>query len=615
MKNWILALKVRAKLLLAFGSILLFSVILVVLSIGSIHKVIENKVVNEKVEKLNLTIQSQELAIKEFIYEGFKETSFQESGKSSSLIAYDSNYIKALSILDELKENFQDGASSGPTVNQIEQVLLLIKTEFESLKSSLRERGFKDYGLEGSLRRAVHKIEECNIKFDKAMLLTLRRNEKDFFLRRDLKYQTDFISNAEIFRNTILKIKDPSIPEVLKNLDNYQSEFLKIIDLETKIGLKQDQGIRGKLNNQLHDLRKPLEWFSNSLKVKSERQISEIIMELWIVFSIQLIVGAFLALFYADLITKSIKEIKKAVQALANGVFPEKLAVKTTEEIGQTKMAVNQFLDRLETATTFARKMGEGQLQATYDERFDNDVLAKSIIQMQKKLKEADEKQAKINWVNMGAVKFSEIIKNEAEDIATLADKILALLVNYLEANQGALYIIDSERLLRISTYAYGKKKFTENSIEFGQGLVGQCAIEGETIYLKDIPVDYVKITSGLGEATPRNVLIIPIKQKERILGVLELASFETVEKHKIEFVEKISESIASLIFNKQNASQTKQLLRESQERAEILSQQEEEMRQNAEELQATQEEMIRQKLELEMQIVSLKQKLELQAS
>jgi putative methionine-R-sulfoxide reductase with GAF domain len=234
---------------------------------------------------------------------------------------------------------------------------------------------------------------------------------------------------------------------------------------------------------------------------------------------------------------------------------------------------------------------------------------------MQLKLSEAEERQQKINWANEGAAKFSEIIKNESEDISSLGDKILALLIKYLEVNQGALFIVQEKRLLRVASYAYGKKKFIDDAIEIGQGLVGQCALEGQTIYLKEIPKDYVKITSGLGEATPKNVLIIPIQQRDQILGVMELGSFQIIEQFKIEFTEKISENIASLIFNKQSGSQTKQLLKESQERAAILSQQEEEMRQNAEELQATQEEMTRQKLELEMQIVSLRQKLEFKAS
>jgi HAMP domain-containing protein len=329
------------------------------------------------------------------------------------------------------------------------------------------------------------------------------------------------------------------------------------------------------------------------------------------VFIIQLIAGVFLAIFYANLITKAIKEIRNAMQTLARGVFPERLLIKTTEEIGQTKMALNLFLERLQAATSFAHRMGEGELTATYDARFDNDVLAKSIIQMQQKLKEAEARQAKINWVNEGAAKFSEIIKNESENMASLGDKILALLIKYLDVNQGALYVMEEDALVRAASYAYGKRKFIDQTIEKGQGLAGQCALEGRTIYLKEIPSGYVKITSGLGEATPNNVLIVPIKLRHQILGVVELASFEVLEQFKIDFVERISENIASLIYNKQNTSQTQRLLKESQERAEMLSQQEEEMRQNTEELQATQEEMMRQKAALEREIEALQQRLQ----
>ncbi len=612
MRKWILGLKIRAKLLAAFGSILLFSILLIVISVNSIDQIIDKKGINEKVEMLKLSIQSQEFAIKEFTYEGFKEKNFQEIGKSPFLDSYDSNLRKGLSILNELRQNFKDTTVSQSAVSRIEKNLLLVRFEFDSLRALLRERGFKDYGIEGSLRKAIHKIEDSKLKLDMALLLTLRRNEKDFFLRRDLKYKAEFLTNIETFRTKILTIKDPTVQDLLQDLQNYKEEFTRIVDIETKIGLKLNEGIRGKLNEQLNGLRKPLDSFSLGMKLKSETQTKQIVTVLWIVFAIQLIAGVFLAIFYADLISKAIKEIRNAMQSLANGIFPDKLEILTTEEIGQTKIALNHFLERLHAATSFALKMGDGELNSTYDDRFNNDVLAKSIIQMQQKLKEAEEKQSKINWVNVGAAKFTEIIKNESEDIASLGDKILALLIKYLNVNQGALYVIQDGKLQRVSTYAFGKKKFQEDSIEIGQGLVGQCALEGNTIILKEIPRDYVKITSGLGEATPKNVIIVPIKWRDEILGIVELASFEVLEQFKIEFIERISENIASLIFNKQNASRTQILLKQSQERAEILSQQEEEMRQNAEELQATQEEMERQKMELELEITKLKSQLKL---
>ncbi len=137
-----------------------------------------------------------------------------------------------------------------------------------------------------------------------------------------------------------------------------------------------------------------------------------------------------------------------------------------------------------------------------------------------------------------------------------------------------------------------------------------QCALENQTIILKQIPKEYVKITSGLGEATPKNVVIIPIKLKNEALGVIELASFTILEKFQVKFIEDISENIAFLISNKLNVNRTERHLKESEERAKILAQQDEAMRQNAEELQATQEEMYRQKRELENEINSLRLKL-----
>ncbi|MGC4023516.1 MAG: GAF domain-containing protein [Cyclobacteriaceae bacterium] len=123
-----------------------------------------------------------------------------------------------------------------------------------------------------------------------------------------------------------------------------------------------------------------------------------------------------------------------------------------------------------------------------------------------------------------------------------------------MKANQGALYIIDDtndnedQTMSMASCYAWNKKKYINLKIHLGEGLTGQAWQEGDIIYLTDVPQNYVKITSGLGDANPNAVLIVPLKVNDQIFGVVELASFGVFRDFEIEFVKRIAESIASTI-------------------------------------------------------------------
>lgn len=268
------------------------------------------------------------------------------------------------------------------------------------------------------------------------------------------------------------------------------------------------------------------------------------------------------------------------------------------------------LLENLRRATEFIQRIANGDYSVRWEGMNDknreqnNANIAGELIKMREQMREVKEQDRIRIWSTEGLSKFGEIIRNNQNNFDALSDNIISNAVKYVEAKVGGLYILEEEEdgdkhLALRACYAFERKKYITKRIEIGEGLVGQTYLEGKTIHLREVPTEYITITSGLGETNPKSLLLIPLRVNERVEGVLELASLKEFQDYEVAFFEKLAETLAASIVSVRTGEKTKVLLAVSQEQSEEMRAQEEEMRQNMEELEATQEQMQRQMTEV----------------
>ncbi|MBN1951955.1 MAG: PAS domain S-box protein [Bacteroidales bacterium] len=270
---------------------------------------------------------------------------------------------------------------------------------------------------------------------------------------------------------------------------------------------------------------------------------------------------------------------------------------KIIEKDNEKSEAVNDFITHLI----------RDDFSVQYSLNDEDDKIGKLLIKLRDTLatnREIVEKRRKEdeirNWTAEGMAKFGEILRMDNDNLERLAYNVIKNLTDYIDGIQGGFYFLQTdkneEKYFDLKAfYAYGRKKYADNRIKWGKGIIGTSAIERKSIYLTELPDAYINITSGLGQANPRSILISPLIANEELFGVIEIASLNEIEQFQIDFVEKVAESSASILSTVNMNMQTARLLEESKSQAQTRAAQEEEMRQNMEELQATQEEAARQ--------------------
>jgi PAS domain S-box-containing protein len=321
------------------------------------------------------------------------------------------------------------------------------------------------------------------------------------------------------------------------------------------------------------------------------------------VIIIILIITGFLLYKLASMVSKNINTLKNDIGSLSKGELVQIEDTKMENEVGAMTTNLKSLVNGMHETAQFAKQIGEGNLAVDFSALSEKDVLGHALITMRNNLAKIKDEDQQREWSTNGLAKIGEILRSNYANASELYDNVIRFVVKYTNSNQGGMFLLNEDAkedsLNLVACYAYERKKFLEKRVAVGEGLVGQCFLEQDTIYMTAVPKNYVAITSGLGEAAPSAVILLPLKVNEFIVGVVELASLKPYEAHEQKLLQKFAESIASTISTVRINDRTKQLLEQSQQQAEEMKASEEELRQNMEELTATQEEMQRKESEM----------------
>jgi HAMP domain-containing protein/signal transduction histidine kinase/CheY-like chemotaxis protein len=345
--------------------------------------------------------------------------------------------------------------------------------------------------------------------------------------------------------------------------------------------------------------------------------------------------------FMAGNLTNQVRSIAKVAAAVAYGDLPQKLTVEAKGEIAALAETINSMIDTLaifaEQVITVAREVGiEGklggqakvpgvagtwkmiteninQLAATLttqvraiaevatavtkgdltrsiavEAQGEVAALKDNINEMIRNLRETTRINTEQDWLKTNLAKFGRMLQGQ-KDLNTVGRLILSELAPVVGTQQAVFYVLDSSReplqLTLLASYA-DRGQGVGNTLRLGEGLVGQCALEKQKILITQAPPDYVRVSSGLGEAPPRSIIILPVVFEGQLKGVLELASLEGFNPTHEALLDQLTETIGIVLNTLEANMRTEDLLTQSQSLAQELQSRQEELQNTNQELQ-----------------------------
>lgn len=283
-------------------------------------------------------------------------------------------------------------------------------------------------------------------------------------------------------------------------------------------------------------------------------------------------------------IVGSIFKLKLAADSISRGDDNIVLNINTGDEIGELANSFKKMISVTKEFSTIAESIGKGDYSAEINIRSHSDTLGNALFRMKNNLQQLSKENEVRTWLLTGNAELNNTIRGE-KDVKELSEGIINYISDYLKAQIGALYIFENNELKLSASFAFTQRNQKKNIFKLGEGLVGQAAAEKKSIIYTDIPENYMKINSGLGQTNPKNIIVYPFLHEGNLKGVLEIGATHVFTALDLEFLKIVSNNIAVAFHATQSRVQLKDLLEETQRQAEELETQQEELKQSNEEL------------------------------
>ncbi|WP_207513997.1 response regulator [Longitalea luteola] len=284
-------------------------------------------------------------------------------------------------------------------------------------------------------------------------------------------------------------------------------------------------------------------------------------------------------------ISSSLSDIKAAADRIALGETDLTVPVNSKDEIGDLAVSFNKLIMVSKEYAGIADSIARGDYSSDINIRGKDDLLGKSLANMKSNLARLSHETEVRTWMLTGATKLNDILRGE-KDVLDLAQQVINLLTDYLKAQVGVIYVAEDDQLRLAGSYAFYHRKGNTNSIKIGEGLVGQAALEKKPIIFSNVPDDYVRVNSGLGQVSPKNILVYPFLYDDNVKGIIEIGTVREITDLDLQLLKIVAESIGIALNSSQVRAKQKELLEETQRQAEELVTQQEELKQTNEELQ-----------------------------